>query len=82
MSQTASQKKPSNLSKRRENCWTCAKNPAKLNNLLVYRISSNTRRGRVLTFEEISAAFIKGKRVKEGGVYFPIKLLTCSGAEV
>ena len=46
-------------------------------------ISSNTRCGRVLTFEEIGAVlFFKGRRVKEGGVYFPIKLLTSSGAKV
>ena len=28
----------SNLSKRRENCWTCTKKPAKLNNLIVIQL--------------------------------------------
>ena len=37
MSQTASQEtQTSNLFKRQENCWKCAKKPAKLNNLSVY----------------------------------------------
>ena len=37
--QTASQEtQSSNLSKRRENCWTCAKKPAKLSNLRVYTL--------------------------------------------
>ena len=37
MSQIVSQEtQTSNLSKRRENCWTCAKKHAKLNNLTVY----------------------------------------------
>ena len=36
-SQTASQEnQTSNLSKKRENCWTCDKKPTKLNNLSVY----------------------------------------------
>ena len=37
MLQTASQEtETSNLSKELENCWTCAKKPAKLDNFSVY----------------------------------------------